>query len=143
MIAKTDLPHILAVINLLTIAALSSGLYFIRHRDRIRHRASMITASVFGAAFLAFYLVYHFGAGLAKFGGYGFIRPVYFTLLIIHILMAVVSTPLVPLTVYRGWTGNIAQHRRVAKWAWGIWFFVAFSGLIVYVMAIHLYPYRP
>ncbi len=142
MIVLKDLPHVLAVINLGTLAALATGLYFIRHGDRERHRKSMITASVFGAAFLAVYLVYHFGAGLAKFGGYGFIRPVYFTLLIIHILAAVVSTPLVPLALYRAWTGAIEKHRRLAKWAWGIWFFVAASGLVVYVMAIHLYPYH-
>lgn len=143
MITLKDLPHILAVINLGTVASLSAGYYFIRHGDRIRHRAAMLTASAFGAAFLAIYLVYHFGAGLAKFGGYGFIRPVYFTLLIVHILAATVSTPLVPLTLYRGWTGNFAAHRRIATWAWGTWFFVAASGLAVYVMAVHLYPYRP
>jgi putative membrane protein len=143
MIAKTDLPHILAVLNLLTLAALSCGLFFIRHGDRVRHRASMIAATAFGAVFLALYLVYHFSAGLAKFGGYGFIRPVYFTLLIIHVLMAAVSTPLVPLTVLRALSGNVEKHRQIARIAWPVWFFVAASGLVVYVMAIHLYPYRP
>lgn len=142
MIAKTDLPHILAVINLATLTALVSGLYFVRHGDRARHRLSMITATVFGAAFLAIYLVYHFSAGLAKFGGYGLIRPIYFTILIVHIIMAVVSTPLVPLTVFRGLSGHTAQHRRLARFAWPVWFFVAASGLVVYVMAIHLYPYQ-
>lgn len=143
MIAKTDLPHILAVINLLTLVALGSGLYFVRNGDKVRHRVAMISATAFGAAFLAFYLVYHFSAGLAKFGGYGLIRPVYFTILIVHILMAAVSTPLVPLTVFRGLSGKVEQHQRVARMAWSVWFFVAASGLVVYFMAIHLYPYRP
>jgi putative membrane protein len=143
MIAKTNLPHILAVINLLTIMALSFGLFFIHRGDRNHHRTAMIVAALCGVAFLVLYLIYHFGTGLAKFGGYGFIRPVYFTLLIVHILMAAVSTPLVPLTVYRGLSGKFVQHQRLARWAWGIWFVVALSGLVVYVMTIHFYPYRP
>jgi putative membrane protein len=141
MISKSDLPHILAVINSATIVVLLTGYYLIRRGDRAAHRICMIVALVLGAAFLSVYVTYHLSAGLAKFGGYGAIRPIYFTLLAIHVLMAVVITPLVPITAYRALSGQIDAHRRLAKWAWSSWLFVAVSGVVVYVLAIHLYPY--
>jgi putative membrane protein len=101
----------------------------------------MMIALILGAAFLAVYVTYHLSAGLAKFGGHGVIRPIYFTLLAIHIVMALVTTPLVPITAYRALRGRIEGHRRLAKWAWGCWLFVSVSGVVVYVMAVHIYPY--
>jgi putative membrane protein len=141
MVSKSDLPHIMAVINSATIVVLLTGYFFIRRGDRAVHRFCMIIALILGAAFLAIYLTYHFSAGLAKFGGYGVVRPIYFTLLAIHILMALVITPLVPITAYRALSGQIESHRRLAKWAWSSWLFVAVSGVVVYVMAVHIYPY--
>ena len=135
------LPHILAVINAATVVVLLASYWFIQHGDRERHRAGMLAAAGLGAAFLAVYLTYHFNAGLAKFGGHGAIRPIYFTLLGVHILMALVVALLVPVTLVRGLGGSIAAHRRVAGWALPVWLFVSVSGVIVYVMAIHIYPY--
>lgn len=142
MAASTVLPHYIAAVNLGTVAALSTGYFFIRQGDRKAHRTCMLVAVCLGVIFLALYLSYHFGAGLAKFGGEGIIRPVYFTILIIHILAATLSTPLVPLAVWRALSGNFEGHRRLAPWAWRIWMFVAVSGLAVYVMTIHLWPYQ-
>ena len=102
-----ELPHVLAIINAATIVVLLRAYSLIRARDREGHRRTMFVAIGLGVAFLAVYLVYHAFSGLAKFGGYGAIRPIYFTLLAIHVFMA---------------------------------FVVAVSGLVVYVMAIHLYP---
>jgi uncharacterized membrane protein YozB (DUF420 family) len=133
---------VIAVLNLSTIVALSLGYAAIRRGDRDTHRKCMGAALVFGALFLAAYLTYHFGAGLAKFGGYGVIRPIYFSILIIHILAAVVSTPLVPLVIYRALTGQLEAHRRLAPLTWKIWMFVAVSGIVVYVMTIHIWPYQ-
>lgn len=135
------LPHVLAVINAATIVALATGYVFIRSGRRDLHRMSMIAALALGAAFLLIYLVYHFGAGLAKFGGYGVIRPIYFSILIIHILAAVVATPLVPVAAWRAWNGRYDTHRELAPLAWKVWLFVAASGLVVYVMTIHIWPY--
>ena len=81
MIAVHDLPHVLAVINAATIVALLYAYSRIRARDREGHRRTMMVAIGLGVAFLAVYLIYHASAGLAKFGGYGPIRPIYFTLL--------------------------------------------------------------
>lgn len=139
---KAVLPHVIAAINLSTIAALSAGYMAIRRGDRETHRKCMAAALVFGTLFLAAYLTYHFGAGLAKFGGYGIIRPIYFTILIIHIIAAIASTPLVPLIVYRALTGRTEAHARLAPMTWKIWMFVAVSGIVVYVMTIHIWPYQ-
>lgn len=136
------LPHVLAVINLSTIAVLIGGYFAVRRGDRDLHRAYMMTAVVLGSAFLAVYLVYHFGAGLAKFGGYGLIRPIYFSILVIHILAAAVSAPVVPLLVYRALSGREEAHRQLAQRAWSLWMFVAVSGVVVYVMTIHIWPYQ-
>jgi putative membrane protein len=139
---KVVLPHIIAAINLCTIGALLAGYIAIRKGDRATHKKCMVAALIFGALFLSAYLTYHFGAGLAKFGGHGIIRPIYFTILIIHIIAAIASTPLVPLIVYRALTGQQEAHRRLAPLTWKIWMFVAVSGIVVYVMTIHIWPYQ-
>jgi len=140
MIAIHDLTHVLAVLNAATIVVLIYAYSRIRARDREGHRRAMIVAIAIGAAFLAVYLVYHAFAGLAKFGGEGPIRPIYFTLLAIHVVMAFVVAVLVPLTVYNALKGRYAVHRRLARVTFPSWLFVAVSGLVVYVMAVHMYP---
>ncbi len=141
MIEINTLPHILAVINTATVIVLLASYWFIQHGDRERHRKGMLVAAGLGAAFLAIYLTYHFSAGLAKFGGHGTVRPIYFTLLGVHVFMALVVALLVPLTLMRGVGGSLAAHRKVASWALPFWLFVSVSGVVVYVMAIHVYPY--
>lgn len=142
MSLNTALPHILAAINLSTIAALIGGYFAIRSGDRELHRKFMLAAVALGGAFLALYLVYHFGAGLAKFGGFGIIRPIYFSILIIHILAAAIAAPVVPLLVFRALSGRENAHRKLAVRAWSLWMFVAASGIVIYVMTIHLWPYQ-
>ncbi|MBK8176228.1 MAG: DUF420 domain-containing protein [Rhodospirillales bacterium] len=136
-----DLTHVNAALNTVTIVLLSMGYRCIRRGERERHRTFMLAAAAVSAAFLASYLVYHFNAGLAKFGGEGMVRQVYFTLLIIHVLAAVVITGLVPVTLVRALAGRFDRHRRIARITWPIWMFVAVSGVIVYLMAVHFYPY--
>jgi putative membrane protein len=140
MIAIRDLPHVLAVINAATIVVLLRAYFLIRARDRDGHRRTMFVAIGLGVAFLAVYLVYHAFAGLAKFGGYGAIRPIYFTLLAVHVFMAFVVAVLVPITFYNAMRQRFAIHRRFARVTMPAWLFVAVSGLVVYVMAVHLYP---
>src|SRR5271155_359167 len=138
MIAIRDLPHVLAVINAATIVALLRAYSLIRARDREGHRRTMMVAIGLGVAFLVVYVVYHLSAGLAKFGGYGVIRPIYFSLLAIHVLMAAVVAVLVPFTVVQALTRRFDRHRRIARVTLPSWLFVAVSGLVVYVMAVHL-----
>jgi putative membrane protein len=140
MIAVHDLPHVLAVINAATIVVLLYAYSRIRARDREGHRRTMMVAIGLGVAFLVVYLIYHTSAGLAKFGGYGPIRPVYLTLLAVHVLVAFVVAVLVPLTFFNAMKERFATHRRLARVTLPLWLFVATSGLVVYVMAVHLYP---
>ena len=140
MIAIHTLPHVLAVINAATIVVLLYAYGRIRARDRDGHRRTMKVAIGLGVAFLAVYLVYHASAGLAKFGGYGPIRPIYFSLLGVHVLCAFVVAVLVPLTFFNAMKGRFATHRKLARVTFPMWLFVAASGLVVYAMAVHLYP---
>jgi putative membrane protein len=141
MIDAADLTHVNAALNAATIVFLGMGLWFILQGDRRRHRASMLAALAVSAMFLVSYLIYHFNAGLAKFGGEGAIRPIYFSILILHVVAAVVITPLVPVTVFRALSGRYDRHRKIARWTWPLWMYVAVSGVVVYVMAVHLFPY--
>jgi uncharacterized membrane protein YozB (DUF420 family) len=101
----------------------------------------MLGAVAVSIAFLVTYLIYHFNAGLAKFGGEGLIRPIYFAILIAHVLIAIVITPLVPITLFRALRGDFERHRRIARWTYPLWMYVAVSGVVVYGMAIHWFPF--
>lgn len=141
MITIQDLPHINAVINLATVITLGFGWSFIRAGNRRAHQRTMKIAACLGAAFLVLYFIYHINSGLAKFGGHGIIRPIYFTILVIHLLGALTSAVLVPTALIFALKGNFHSHYRVARIAMPLWLFVGVSGLVVYVMALHLYPY--
>jgi uncharacterized membrane protein YozB (DUF420 family) len=141
MIAIADLPHVNATLNAVTIVFLAAGFYFIRSGEREKHKACMLAALAVSAAFLVTYLIYHFNSGLARFGGEGWIRAVYFTILIVHVIVAVIITVMVPITVWRALAGRFDRHRRIARWTWPLWMYVAVSGVVVYVMAVHLFPY--
>ena len=136
-----DLPHINAALNGLSALILCVGYYFIRHGERTKHRACMIAALSVSAAFLVTYLIYKANSGFAKFGGEGFIRPIYFSILLVHVVCAIAIVPMVPITLYRALTGQFDRHRKIARWTFPIWFFVGISGVVVYIMAIHLYPH--
>ncbi len=134
----TDLPTVNASLNSVSTLLLGAGYYFIRHGDKQRHRACMIAAFCTSAVFLACYLVYHYQVGSVGFEGQGWIRPVYFTILISHIILATAIVPLVLLTLYRAWQEQFDRHRRIAKWTWPIWMYVSVTGVIVYLMLYHL-----
>ncbi len=141
--AIQDLPHVIAALNALSVVFLAVGYVFIRRGDRNRHRAAMIAALAASALFLVVYLFYKANSGFAKFGGEGAIRPIYFTILAIHVLGAMAIAVMVPITVWRALSARFDKHKKIARWTWPIWMFVGISGVVVYVMAIHLYPYSP
>lgn len=138
-----DLPHLIAALNALSVVFLAFGFYFIKSGRRDRHRAAMIGALAASAAFLVVYLIYKANSGFAKFGGEGFVRPVYFTILIVHVVGAIAIAFMVPVTVFRALKARFDQHKRIARYTWPVWMFVGISGVVVYVMAVHLYPYTP
>ncbi|MFO1114273.1 MAG: DUF420 domain-containing protein [Beijerinckiaceae bacterium] len=138
----STLPHVIALINAATILVLGYGYSRIRAGDQQGHRRTMYWAIGLGALFIAVYLTYHALAGLAKFGGVGPIRVVYFTLLVAHIVAAALAAVIVPVAIACAIRGRFTMHRRIARFALPMWMFVSTSGLIVYFMTIHLYPFR-
>lgn len=128
------LPHVTAGLNAATVLLLLAGFAFIRSGNRGAHRAAMISAVGTSTLFLAFYLLYHFTAPIFVFRGQGVMRPIYYFLLISHVVLAAAVTPSVLLTFGRGLRGRFDAHRKVARWTLPVWLYVSATGLIVYVM---------
>jgi uncharacterized membrane protein YozB (DUF420 family) len=92
----------------------------------------MIAAFVCSCLFLAFYLAFHYLAGVIRFGGQGWIRPVYFALLTSHTALAVVIVPLVLITLNRGLSRRFDKHRAIARWTLPLWLYVSVTGVVIY-----------
>lgn len=129
-----DLPALNATLNGLAATCLLAGFVFIKRGRQDAHRLAMVGALVLSAAFLASYLVYHYHVGSRPFLGQGAIRVVYFTVLITHVVLAIVIVPMVLVTVSRALSARFDAHRRVARWTWPLWMYVSVTGVIVYVM---------
>ena len=138
----TDFPHIIAALNGLSVVFLTIAHVHIRQGNRDKHRLAMIGALAASAVFLVFYVIYKANSGFAKFGGEGLVRPFYFTLLITHVIGAIVITGMVPVTVWRAIKGDFEKHRRIARYTWPLWMWVGISGVAVYVMTVHLFPFQ-
>lgn len=90
--------------------------------------------------FLVSYLTYHYHAGATRFTGQGWVRPVYFTILISHTLLAAIVPFLAVLTLIRAWKKQFLKHKRLARWTLPIWLYVSVTGVVIYVLLYHLYP---
>ena len=140
MLAKFDfqvLVHVDALLNSLAFVFLCASLVAIKRGNVELHKKLIFVAVGFSAAFLVCYLVYHFTVPQKKFTHEGWIRPVYFTLLISHIVLAVVQVPLILRTLYLGLKDRRAQHKKWAKVTTPIWLYVSVTGVIVYYLAFH------
>ena len=135
------LPHLNACLNGTSALLLFSGYTFIRSRNVIAHRACQISALVVSILFLASYLTYHYHHGTTRFQGTGLARPIYFTVLTSHTILAMVIVPLVFLTFYRAFRGDFIKHRRVARITLPLWLYVSITGVIVYLMLYQIYPH--
>ena len=130
----TYLPHINGIINSLTTVLLLMGLYFIRQKNIAAHRRTMLTAFTLGSLFLISYVLYHLTNESTPFGGQGWIRPVYYFLLVSHIVLSIVVVWFVLRAVYFAISGQILKHRQTVKYAFPIWLYVSITGVIVYLM---------
>jgi putative membrane protein len=128
------LPAVNALLNGTSASLLTVGWLFVRGGCPRAHRAFMLAAFGVSILFLVSYVVYHSLAGSRPFTGQGWIRPVYFALLLSHIVLAAVIVPLALLTLYRAWRGDFGRHRRIARWTLPIWLYVSVTGVIVYWM---------
>lgn len=130
----TVLPHLNGIINTLTSLLLLLGLYFIRQKNTIAHRRTMLTAFALGSVFLINYVLYHLSNESTPYGGQGWIRPVYYFLLVSHIVLSIVVLWFVLRAVYFALTKQFAAHKRTVRWAYPIWLYVSTTGVIVYLM---------
>lgn len=128
------LPTLHAILNSLTAVALVIGYYQVKHKNTKAHRAAMLTAFGLSAIFLVSYVTYHFLGERTIFGGEGVLKYIYYFILLTHIVLAIVIVPLVLLSVYFGITSQLSRHRRISKWTFPIWLYVAVTGVLVYVM---------
>lgn len=128
------LPHLNACINATTSLLLLAGLYFIKTGRVSYHRTCMLTAFVLGCVFLISYIIYHSTVPSTSFGGMGFIRNIYYVLLITHILLAIVVVPFVLLALYHALKSDFPRHKRMVKIAYPVWLYVSVSGVMVYLM---------
>jgi len=130
----TDLPAVNACLNLICTLFLTAGYVFIRRGQIERHRVAMTAAFVTSCLFLASYLTYHYYAGSVPFTKQGWVRPVYVTILITHIILAAAIVPLALITLFHAWRERFDRHRRIARWTWPIWMYVSVTGVVIYLM---------
>jgi putative membrane protein len=132
------LPTINAALNGACAILLSVGWLAIRRRRVGLHRACMLAACIVSALFLASYVAYHYLAGSRPFGGHGWIRAVYFPILISHIVLAATMVPFVLTTAYRALSGQFARHVALARPTLPVWLYVSITGVVVYLLLYHL-----
>jgi putative membrane protein len=135
------LPHLNAVINSAATIALIFALVFIKQNNIELHKASITVAFVLGAIFLVSYVIYHATAESTSFGGEGWIRPVYYFILISHIILAAVALFPILLAYYYGYTDQRSKHRKLVKFAFPIWLYVTITGVLVYLMISPYYNF--
>ena len=129
-----------ATLNGTSAVLLAAGYTAIRAGKVQTHKKLMISALIASCSFLVSYVVYHIRIHqVIHFQGQGWIRPVYFTILISHTILAVVIVPLIIITLRRAWLARFDKHRLIARWTLPLWFYVSFTGVIVYFMVYQLY----
>jgi uncharacterized membrane protein YozB (DUF420 family) len=130
----TDLPALNATLNAVSAALLVLGYVMIRRGERQKHKWCMIGALTMSALFLTSYVIYHLEVGSVPFQKTGWIRTLYFAVLIPHVILAAAIVPLVLMTVSRAFANRFAAHRRIARWTLPLWLYVSVTGVIVYLM---------
>jgi uncharacterized membrane protein YozB (DUF420 family) len=132
-------PALDATLNGTSAVLLVIGRGFIKRGRMAAHRAVMIAALISSSLFLASYLYYHWHVGSVHFQGQGWARPVYFSILISHTILAAVIVPLIIITLSRALRERFDRHRIIARWTYPLWMYVSITGVIVYFMLYHLF----
>lgn len=134
------LPPFHASLNALTAVILLAALYFVKNKNIEAHRKAIYAAMITSGLFLLSYVLYHFTTPETRYGGEGVMRTVYFVLLITHVVLAGAILPFILLTFNRAYTQQYDRHRRMAKWVFPLWLYVAITGPICYLMLRPFYP---
>ncbi len=134
MITVRDLPLVNATLNALCTVLLLTGFALIRRKRVEAHKRVMISAFLVSIAFLTCYLIYHAQVGSVRYPNTGFIRYVYYSILLTHVLLAFTVPVLAIITLSRALSGKFDKHRKIARWTFPIWLYVSVTGVIVYLM---------
>ncbi|PYS00672.1 MAG: DUF420 domain-containing protein [Acidobacteria bacterium] len=137
MISISDLPTVNAALNAAAAILISAGVYFIKRKNIPAHKACMVAALGVSSLFLTSYLTYHYNVGNIRFTKEGWIRNVYFPLLISHTILAALILPMVLRTAFLAFKGRFRNHVRIAKWTFPAWMYVSVTGVVVYLMLYH------
>ena len=132
-------PKINASLNGASAVLLFTGHSLLRRGRVAAHRAFMIAAVCTSSLFLGSYLYYHAHVGSVRFRGQGWTRPLYFSILTSHTLLAITIVPLVIVTLVRGLRGRFERHRAIARWTYPLWMYVSITGVVIYFMLYHLF----
>lgn len=141
-------PHVNALLNASSAVFLICGFYFILRRRVAPHRFCMLTAVAVSSLFLVSYLTFHslrtyyFGIGPTRFTGEGIIRPIYYTILTSHTILAALVAPMVVWTLVRALKGKFDLHRKLARLVFPVWLYVSVTGVAVYLLLYQIYPAR-
>jgi putative membrane protein len=135
------LPRFHAFLNGSVAVCLVVGYTLVRQKRYKAHKTAMVTAFILSSIFLVSYVIYHSQAPATKFGGEGWIRPVYYTILLTHIVLAAGILPLALFTIVRSWRGEFAKHKAIARWTLPLWLYVAITGVVVYFMIAPYYQF--
>jgi putative membrane protein len=127
------LPLVNCMLNILSTFCVLMGLYAVKRSFFVWHGSSMLAAFVFSVLFFITYSIYHAVHGDSSFTATGFVRPVYFFILISHILMTMVTVPLILWTFFLGITKRFERHKIWAKWTYPLWIYVSVTGVLIYV----------
>ncbi|HHL73706.1 MAG TPA: DUF420 domain-containing protein [Bacteroidetes bacterium] len=134
----TDLPALNALLNFTSGVLLFLGYRKVKSGDHDGHRKIMLAALTVSALFLISYLIYHAEVGSVPYPHYDWTRPVYFLILIPHVILAGVMVPFIIAAVYLALRGSFDRHKKIVRWVWPVWMFVSISGVIIYLMLYQL-----
>lgn len=130
----TELPHLNVALNALSAVLLTLGFIQIKRGHPNSHKKYMLAALVSSALFLIFYLIYHYNAGSVPYPRHDWTRPLYFAILIPHIILAALMVPFIVAAVLFALRSQFERHKRITRWLWPVWMFVSLSGIAVYLM---------
>jgi len=123
-----------AVINSVVAVLLVAGLITVKQKDHVSHKQIMLFAILLSVLFLVSYICHHLFAGETRFGGEGIGKTVYYIILFTHIPLAGIVLPFILFTAYRALTGEYDKHKKLVRITWPLWFYVAVTGVLVYLM---------
>jgi uncharacterized membrane protein YozB (DUF420 family) len=138
----SSLPHLNAFLNTTSAILLIIGYRLIRRGYIEAHKRCQLLALTASIAFLVSYLTFHYFHGSTRFAGQGIARPIYFTRLTSHTILAVIIVPLVAITLWRALHADFDRHKKIARFTLPLWLYVSVTGVIVYLMLYHFYPAR-